>query len=193
MVGEYSLEDAKKLISLARKSIEAELDKKIEIKIPEEKQFRQARGVFVTLHTFPGNELRGCIGFPYPTLPIGKAVVEAAKAAAFADPRFQPLKKGEMNKIIIEISILSMPQEAKPEKIKIGKDGLMCNYLGYSGLLLPQVATENKMNRIEFLECVCQKASLPKDAWQKNGFKLQKFQAQIFKEKKPNGEIVEEK
>jgi len=180
MIGEYSKEDGIKLLKLARESIEEEFTKK-KPELPEGKQFKQARGVFVTLNK--KGQLRGCIGFPYPSLPIVEAVYKAAKQAAFSDFRFSPVKEGELKDIKIEISILTMPQECDIKNVVVGKDGLMCNYIGYQGLLLPQVATENKFNRIQFLECLCNKASLPNDTWQSKNFKLWKFQCQIFSEK----------
>jgi len=179
MVGEYTKEDGKFLLKLARESILEEFSKN-KPKIPEGKQFKQARGVFVTL-TKEG-ELRGCIGFPLPQYSVAEGIYLAAKSAAFEDTRFIPVKEEELEDIKIEISILTLPQDCKPQGIKVGEDGIICHYVGYSGLLLPQVATENKMDRIKFLECLCNKASLPKDAWQKPGFKLQKFQAEIFDE-----------
>ena len=180
MVGEYTSEDGKKLLELARKSI-AEKFGGEKPEFPEGKQFRQARGVFVTL-TLNG-ELRGCIGFPMPDLPIVRAVYEAAKEAAFSDPRFDQLDEKEFGKIKIEISVLTQPVETKPEEVKVGRDGLIVSYMGYSGLLLPQVATEHGMSRLQFLEAVCQKAGLPKDTWEKPGLKLSSFQCQIFSEK----------
>ena len=189
MTGEYTEEDGKKLIRLARESIEEEFDKNRKVGNERSnanatqldgKQFLQARGVFVTLTE--KEELRGCIGLPYPVKSVKDAVLEAAKSAAFSDPRFPPLDEHEFGKIKIEISILTMPQETDVKNIEIGKDGLICNYLGYSGLLLPQVALEFKMDRIKFLEALCNKAGLPRDAWQDKKFKLWKFQCQIFSE-----------
>jgi len=179
MIGEYSKEDGIKLLKLARESIEENFSGKKPEKL-EGKQFKQARGVFVTLNK--KNELRGCIGFPYPNYPIVEAVYQAAKQAAFSDPRFPQLKEEELKDIKIEISILTIPQECEVKDVKVGRDGLMCNYLGYQGLLLPQVATENKFDRIKFLECLCNKAGLPDNSWQNKNFKLFKFQCQIFKE-----------
>jgi AmmeMemoRadiSam system protein A len=184
---EYSKEDGKKLLKLARESIMEEFEKASKlfepekVILPEEKQFRQARGVFVTL-TKKG-ELRGCIGFPYPEKSINKAVYEAAKMAAFEDLRFSPVKENEIKEIKIEISVLTIPEEVKDVKeIKIGRDGLICNYLGYQGLLLPQVALEWKMDKIQFLEALASKAGLPKSNWQNKNFKMWRFQAQIVKE-----------
>ena len=178
--GEYSAEDGKKLLKLARESIMEEFTGKKPEKL-EGKQFKQARGVFVTLTK--NGELRGCIGFPFPSYPISEAIYQASKSAAFSDTRFKKLDEKELTGIKIEISILTMPQDVKDTKeIQIGKDGLICNYLGYSGLLLPQVATEWKMNRIQFLEALAGKAGLPKETWQNKNFKIQKFQVQIFHE-----------
>ena len=63
-------------------------------------------GVFVTLLKFPSHELRGCIGFPYPEIPLGKAVMEGAKAAAFCDPRFPQLEEDELEKTWTRITEL---------------------------------------------------------------------------------------
>lgn len=179
MIGEYNKEDGKKLLKLARQAIEEEFTKKKPEKL-EGKQFKQARGVFVTLHK--NKELRGCIGYPYPVLPLQEAVIKASKSAAFSDFRFSPVQEEELKNITIEISILTTPQECECKDVEIGKDGLICNYLGYSGLLLPQVATENKFNRIQFLECLCQKSGLDKDKWKDKNFKLWKFSCRVFSE-----------
>lgn len=176
------------LIKLAKEAIASEFNKK-KIRIPEDKELKEKRGVFVTLTK--NGELRGCIGFPYPTKSLGEAIVLAAKSAAFSDPRFPPLSEKEFIEVKVEISVLSVPKqiEAKLENIEIGKDGLMCEYEGFGGLLLPQVATEYKMNSEQFLRALCQKAGLPLDSWQKKGFKLWKFQAKIINEE----EVLKEK
>ncbi len=170
-----------KLIKLARQAIASELSGG-KIRIPDDKIFKEKRGVFVTLTI--GKKLRGCIGFPYPLLPLGEAIVKAAKSAAFSDPRFPPLNKQEFSDIKVEISILSVPERVKTslEEIKIGEDGLMCEYQGFGGLLLPQVAVEHKMDAEKFLRALCEKAGLPLDSWKQLGFKLWKFQAKIIKE-----------
>src|SRR3989344_9639289 len=180
MIGEYTEVQGRLLLELARKSILEEFTK-IKPDCPAGKEFKQARGVFVTLNK-KGN-LRGCIGFPFPDLAISQAVYQAAKSAAFSDSRFNPVEENELKEIKIELSILTIPEDTAIKDIKIGQDGLICDYLGYSGLLLPQVAVENKFSKVKFLECLCNKAGLPKDTWSKLGFKLKRFQAQIFKEK----------
>jgi len=193
-------EQAKKLIDFARRSIKLFFsDKSIE-SWEFEKWLQEKRGVFVTLQRYPSRELRGCIGFPYPTLPLGKAVIEAAKLAAFEDTRFPPLVENEIDKITIEISALTKPKQIETSEkksktdiiseIEVGKDGLIVEYSGYSGLLLPQVATEEKWDAEHFLEQTCIKAGISPQRWKNKECRIYKFQAQIFSEEKPNGKII---
>lgn len=191
--------EGEKLVKLARKAIESVFKKK-ELKFEKEKkEFSGKRGVFVTLMEWPSHELRGCVGFPYPAKPLADAVVEAAKAAAFGDTRFMPLTEKELNHIVIEISVLTepaliraIPQEL-PHEIKIGKDGLIAQFSGFSGLLLPQVAPEQKWDSLEFLRGTCVKAGLPAETWLNPNCRIYKFQAQIFSEEKPKGKVIEKK
>jgi len=108
MLRKYTKKEGADLLKLARKAIEEEFTRR-EIEIP--KKYNEKRGVFVTLYKKQGKEkqLRGCIGFPSPVLPLKEAVIRAAKSAAFEDPRFFPLQQEELKDTEIEISILSPP------------------------------------------------------------------------------------
>ena len=159
------------------------------------KVFFENRGAFVTLHSYPGKELRGCIGYPEPVYPLHKALCDCAVHAC-QDSRFPPVQKSEFPKIIEEVSILTKPEPVEcapkdyPKHVRIGQDGLIIRKGWNSGLLLPQVATEHKFSAKEFLEHTCMKAGLAADSWLDRGCKLFKFQAEIFSEKTPGG-IVE--
>ena len=194
-----SLEEGGFLIRLARKAIEKFVSTLSPPSVPEEypKALSNKKGVFVTILTYPNEELRGCIGIVYPIKPLVKGVIEAACSAA-QDPRFEPLTKEELKKVILEVSVLSEPKEIVVEepndfvnKIAIGKDGLLLVYEGYSSVFLPQVPVEQNWNVKEYLENLCLKAGLPFDAWLFYPIKLYKFQAQIFKEVEPEGKVVE--
>ena len=160
-------------------------------------EFNEKAGVFVTIDHYPTMSLRGCIGYSRAIGPVKRLLVEAAIAAATEDPRFIPLSVGELNDVIIEVSILSEPQQLKgtPEEIKkdikIGRDGLIIEYGYYSGLLLPIVAVEEKWNVEKFLENVCVKAGLHPNMWKRSDITLYKFQTQVFREEEPHGKIVE--
>lgn len=180
-----SKEHQKKLLALARKSIQDYFEGK-RPKIAEG-FMKEKSGVFVTLKE--GEELRGCIGFPEPVFPLGEAVIDSAVNAAFNDPRFHQLEKSELKQVKIEMSVLTKPEEIKAKspleivkKIKAGKDGLIVRKNGYSGLLLPQVAVELNWDEEEFLNQTCIKAGLPFDAWKEKDAKVYKFQAEIFSE-----------
>ena len=54
---------------------------------------------------------------------------------------------------------------------------------GKRGLLLPQVATDNRWDREEFLRQTCLKAGLPADAW-RQGAEIFSFEAIVFREEK---------
>lgn len=185
-------ENGRIAVDIARKTIELWIKEKKKFEpesYPEE--FNENRGVFVTIHTYPEKELRGCIGFPEPRFPLIKVLIEAA-AASTHDPRFPVLKEGELNQIVIEVSVLTKPEPIRakspkeyPKKIKIGKDGLIVRSGYHSGLLLPQVATEHKLDREGFLKHTCLKAGLSPDAWLEEGIEIFSFQSLIFSEKKP--------
>lgn len=193
------LEDGKKLLKLAKDSVSNYFTgKAANIDDNLRKKYSEKQGVFVTLHK--DGELRGCIGFPEPVMPLIEAIINAAKAAAFDDPRFEPLQKEELKEIVFEISVLTVPKllvVKKPEEylkhIKIGRDGLIIRAGYRSGLLLPQVFTEYNCIPRSALEMTCQKAGLYRDAWKDLGNKIFSFSAQIFAEEKPNGAVSERK
>ena len=177
--------EGKFLVRLARSAIECALEGK---KLPPAGDFPKA-GAFVTLLTKPARELRGCIGFPEPIMPLGQAVAEAAVCAALNDPRFSQLSKEELKKIIVEVSVLSeleplkKPPKSYLKQVAIGKHGLVIELGGRRGLLLPQVPVEFKWGKDEFLCHLCNKAGLPADAWMDEKAKLWRFTTQIFDEK----------
>jgi hypothetical protein len=189
-----SLEDGRRAVELARKSIEHYLENRSVLKEKLEGVFSEKRGVFTTLTKH--GDLRGCIGFPYPIKRLDEAIIESAISAAVDDPRFQPVKLSEMDEIIVEVTVLTPPEkiEAKPRKIpehvEIGRHGLIVKMGPFSGLLLPQVAVEYNFDEEEFLCQTCMKAGLPPDCWL-TGAEVYRFEGQIFKEKEPRGDIVE--
>ncbi len=198
MTGKLSLKQGEKLVKLARKSAEYAVASGIRLgETCDDKELLEERGVFVTLHSFPKKELRGCIGMPYAVKPLWGAVLEMAVEAAVHDPRFPPITGKELGETIVEVSVLTQPEKILCEKkklpkfVKIGEDGLIIQRGHHSGLLLPQVAKEQKWDSEEFLNQCCVKADLMENMWQSKETKVFKFQAQIFSEIEPKGEIEE--
>ena len=104
-----------------------------------------------------------------------------ALAAAFQDTRFNPLTRDELKDIDIEISVLTPLEKIDSiEEIEVGKHGIYITQGLYSGLLLPQVATEYGWDRKSFLEHTCTKAGLPKESWNEKDTEIYVFSADIF-------------
>lgn len=171
-----------------------------DISFNNEKLFKKGLA-FVTLETYLGNtsKLRGCIGYVEAVAPLAEIVRRAAVAAAFSDPRFPPISKDEINDILIEVTVLTKPEEinVKDRKdlvklIKIGRDGLIVEKgILYSGLLLPQVPMEYCWDEETFLAETCLKAGLSPDCWLDNKVRIRKFEGIIFREKYPNSEEIQ--
>jgi uncharacterized protein (TIGR00296 family) len=192
-----SLIEGAELVRLARTAVEKYLQESTIIK--SERETQEKAGVFVTLNyvtTTKKEYLRGCIGFPLPERPLYQGVVEAAIAAATEDPRFPPLDIQELDNILFEISVLTPPEQitVSPadygKEIEIGRDGLILQWRFGSGLLLPQVPVELKWDVEEYLANICYKAGAPPDVWLDPSSKLYKFQATVFKEVEPKGEVI---
>ncbi len=192
------IEYGKKAVKYAREVVEKKVKSN---KIPDfnEKIFDEKQGAFVTIHTYPENDLRGCIGIPTPVMKLKEAIAEGASSAT-RDPRFPPLTENELEKIIVEVTILTKPVEISVDKpqdylkeIKIGRDGLIVKKGMFKGLLLPQVPVEQGWDKETFLSHTCIKAGLMPDAWFESDTKILKFSGQIFSEITPRGKIKEKK
>lgn len=194
-----SLDDGIKAVVFARNVVELYVKNNTLPQSDLGDAFAEKQGAFVTIHTYPEHDLRGCIGLPLPIMPLREAIAEGAKSAT-RDPRFPPLGESELDNIIIEVTILTKPELIKvdkPEeylsKIEIGRDGLIVEQGFFKGLLLPQVPIEQGWDKEEFLSYTCMKAGLMSDAWFNENTKILKFCGQIFTEIEPRGKIEEKK
>ena len=201
---QLTLDEGTYLVRLARQAVAQYLDFGRRIPVPKDvgEKLIQKCGVFVTLNIVRrgSEELRGCIGYPTPELPLVEATIDAAISAATRDPRFPPVDKNELERIIVEVSVLTPPSLIRvvdsrdyPREVEIGKDGLIVEHGLFKGLLLPQVPLEWKWDCEEFICHCCMKAGLPPEAWVLPETKIYKFQAIIFKENTPKGEVEEVK
>ncbi|MFQ5969140.1 MAG: TIGR00296 family protein [Nitrososphaerales archaeon] len=189
------------MVRLARDAVENYIANNVKITTPDNivKKYNERAGVFVTLNSIGKGteELRGCVGFPMPEKVLYDAVINAAIASATSDPRFSPVTNEELAKISIEISILTRPELIRvedpkqyKEKIKVGKDGLIIHWRYGSGLLLPQVPVEYKWDEEQFLCETCVKAGAMPDCWVYEDTKVYRFEAIVFKEVEPKGNVV---
>lgn len=174
---EYSPEERTTLLRIAHQAIESALDHR---ELPNEvssPHLQEPRGVFTTIYVH--GQLRGCVGYPLPIAPLARAVAETARSAAFDDSRFWPLSSAELPALAVSLSVLSPLFPIDAEDVEIGRHGLLVEFHGHRGLLLPQVPIEHGWDRVTFLEQTCRKAGLDSHVWQQ-GAKLSAFTAEIF-------------
>jgi len=178
MPGRFSRDDRRRLLQEARRAVSEALAGRPAVPAEPEGVLGLRAGVFVSFHRH--GELRGCIGHLDGDQPLAAVVARSAVAAATEDPRFAPVTSAELNDCEIEISVLG-PIEAVEDvdDIIVGRHGLIVEQGWHRGLLLPQVAREQRWDRDTFLARTCAKAGLPDDAW-KRGAKILKFEAEVF-------------
>lgn len=191
----YSEEDGKLAVRIARATIDGHVKhaEPPSFEVPE--IFKRKSGVFVTITTYPGDQLRGCIGYPEPVAPLIDALKDAAVSACSRDPRFPAVRESELNSLRVEVSLLTPPEEVKVKKprelvacVDVGRHGLIMERGWKRGLLLPQVPVEWGWDAEEFLGQTCMKAGLLPDSWLQEGTKCYKFEAEVFSEDKPHGD-----
>ena len=180
---ELTVEEKKTLLEAARKSIQLLFDKQ---KVPEPDfgkfpSLKSNAGAFVTITKHGG--LRGCIGYILSDKSLFTTVCEAAVQSASNDPRFPPVGKNEVDKLAIEISVLSPPFPLNSyDEIIVGKHGLILEEKGRRGLLLPQVPIEHHLNKEQYLDAICQKTGFTPGYWKTKQLQLSGFTANVFSE-----------
>jgi AmmeMemoRadiSam system protein B/AmmeMemoRadiSam system protein A len=186
-IGDLNNAEKRYLLGLARETIENYI-KSGEVTEPhtEDEKLKETRGAFVTLEK--KGQLRGCIGHIVPVQPLFLDVRDNAISAATEDPRFRQVVEEELDKIEIEISVLTFPEEIKTksaketlEAIRPGIDGIILEYKGRGATYLPQV-WEQLPGKEEFLDSLCMKAGLSPGDWKQRGAKISRYQVQAFKE-----------
>jgi len=179
------------LLKIARKSVETAVrdGKTYECSTGGLEALAQERGAFVTLTE--NGQLRGCIGYVAPLKPLYLAVNDVARMAALRDTRFRPVAASELGNLQYEISVLSpLRRVMDVQEIRVGQHGLLIYTSDHEGILLPQVAAEEKWDRATFLEQVCYKAGLSGHAWQGAGADLFRFTALVFGEHRPDESLA---
>ncbi len=189
-VGRLSSEAGMALVQAARQVLERGLGvkpseregviKEITERLNGYPELSAANGTFVTLRK--RGQLRGCIGRIQTPQSLAETVPVVALDSALRDTRFNPVRPEELQDINVEVSVLTEPvQLADIRDLVPGRDGVILEQQGHSGVFLPQVWEETGWTRVEFLqELSSQKAGLPPDSWRQAT--LHVFQDQIFAE-----------
>jgi len=189
----FTEKQGKTLIELARQTIMEKLGLEIEkfradklLSELKDEKFKESSGTFVTININGG--LRGCIGNLYSEGTVIDGIRQNAVNAAFNDPRFPPLSESELNRIDIEVSILSVPQpldyqnsDELLDKLRVNLDGVIIKKGFSSATFLPQV-WKQLPKKEDFLSHLCLKAGLPANEWKKGKPEVLTYQVQYFEE-----------
>lgn len=179
------------LLTIARRSVESAVrgSKPFEASAGGLDALTRERGAFVTL-TERG-QLRGCIGYVAPLKPLYLTVLNVAALAALHDTRFRPVAPAELPDLEYEISVLSpLRRVLDIQEIRVGMHGLLIHGGGHEGLLLPQVASEQKWDTAAFVEQVCLKAGLPRGSWRGPAYDLFRFTALVFGDRRHGASLL---
>ena len=117
---------------------------------------------------------RGCFTWyrgvegPYPWLPV------AARNAAFADPRYAPIRPDEEN-LIVEVSVVGefVPMDS-PDDFIPGFHTVLLRRNGRQAVIQATLARERGLNREDFLNLIGHKAGMGPGTWNNPGTELMK-------------------
>lgn len=154
--------DASVHVQLARKAIRHYLLKGRAMDLPApQPPLDSPAAAFVSLKL--DDQLRGCMGTIEPEQDnLGAEIIANAIAAATGDPRFEPVTPAELEQLSISVDVLSEPVPADYSQLNPAKLGLVAQWRGRRGLLLPDLPGVDTPQ--EQLEIVCSKAGIP---WEK--------------------------
>ena len=185
----FTKEERKLLLDLARRTVK-EVVTANRLPVVDAKtlpaKFAEPKGCFVTLTE--NGALRGCIGNIMPQMPLYQAVIGNAQSAAVRDHRFQPVRPDELDKLEVEVSVLTVPQPlafSSPDdllaKLRPHRDGVVLQVNGRGSTYLPQV-WEQIPDKVMFLNTLSEKAGCAPDAWRGPGTAVGIYHVEAFKE-----------
>jgi AmmeMemoRadiSam system protein A len=156
---------------------------------PDHVDLQRPGATFVTLTQH--GQLRGCIGSLAAWRPLEQDVRANALAAAFRDPRFQPLAEDELDRTRVEVSLLTpavpmtfTDEQDATRQLRPGVDGMILECGTHRGTFLPQV-WESLPQPQMFMAHLKQKAGLPPTFWSPD-VKLSRYEVQKWKEAEKN-------
>jgi len=164
------------LAQLARTAVEGYVNDRRVVEPGElDAEMKERAGVFVSIKKH--GQLRGCIGTFEPTQPsVAKEIIQNAISSATGDPRFSPVRPGELNELEYSVDVLTPPE---PVEGKSGLDprkyGVIVEAGRRRGLLLPDL---EGVDSVDMQIDICrQKAGIPPA----EAVKLYRFQVRRYR------------
>ena len=129
-------------VRLARETIEKYISRRERNTVPgwapAEMTERKA-GVFVSIHK--DGRLRGCIGTILPVRrSVAEEIISNAVSAATGDPRFDPVRPEELDRLEINVDVLSTPERIESrDELDVKRYGVIVSSGSRRGVLLPDL------------------------------------------------------
>lgn len=181
--------EKKMLLHIAREAIMSRVQNRALPPLEQESltpALKENGASFVTLTVH--NNLRGCIGALEAYQSLADDVREHAVAAAFEDPRFPPVSEAELERIHIEVSRLTEPEELRYAdsddllaKLRPYVDGVILKHGFRRATFLPQV-WEKIPEPQEFLRQLCYKMGERPNLWRDTKLQVYVYQVEEFHE-----------
>ena len=129
-------------VRLARETIEKYILAGKRITVPEwvpKEMTEQKAGVFVSIHE--DGQLRGCIGTILPVYgSVAEEIIHNAVSASTRDPRFDPIRPDELDRLEINVDVLTAPERIESkDKLDVKRYGVIVSSGSKRGLLLPDL------------------------------------------------------
>lgn len=108
---------------------------------PADELYARLAACFVSIKT-RGGDLRGCIGTLTPSEPcLGDEIARNAYSAALSDPRFYPVRPGELGGLTYSVDVLSDSEPAAMADLDPARYGVIVSCGHRRGVLLPDLPT----------------------------------------------------
>jgi AmmeMemoRadiSam system protein A len=146
---------------------------------------------FVTLRWRDDGRLQGCVGSLEPKRSLADDVAHNVVAAALEDPRAEPLELGDVDRLSIEVSVLS-PLEAVHftseagalASLRPGVDGVVLEWRGRRATLLP-LMWSRLPTAADLMTALKRKAGLPAAFWS-DDIRLWRYTVDLYEEEAPS-------
>lgn len=178
------LEDEKReLLRIARITLKEQLSSgRMPPGAPHRESLLAPAAVCVELYL--DRKLRGYAHELEETTPLYKIIQQITVAAATKDPNFTPVTRGEVSRLVIDISVMGARQRiSSAQDIQIGTHGLYLPHGDKHVTLLPQVAVDRNWTADQFLVAACDQAEIPPEARKLPILVAEIFSTQFFSDR----------
>ncbi|MFB6105070.1 MAG: TIGR00296 family protein [Halobacteriaceae archaeon] len=190
---QLAFEDGARAVELAREAVESYVRHGQREQPGSMRDAFYARtGAFVRLEAGTGR-LRGCAGTHETSRQLGHSIVEAAIEAASGDSCGSEVEAAELQDLRVSVCTVGdiLLTDDPLADIEVGIHGAAVDGADGPAWMYPTVPLDNGWSAAEYLDRICRKADLAPGAWTEEDVGVTVFETQVFRERRPGGDIEE--